>query len=769
MAAPIVQGRVHPHLLEHLVEVVRPEFRAEIFHPPRDSAVFFSGLCTVISCPTAISHTARGLCEGHYQRWKIHEKRRPGTGFEEWLLAEEEHTRARNAPPKACLIRGCNRASRGRGLCHRHGEAWTRAGRPNVEDWAGRTLYQLPQTGGERVCCFPTDCPRWTDGPDQPLCRPHWERWRTRGRPDLETWFAELAHGKDPRVDLGRLERHLRLEVQFGLQCRHDEATKRALVRTIREAVNLIVRATAEDPSLTSLLDWDERQWRTTHAGGKQIDRTTFATTALAFVLDTRLRLHMLLVADDPWADQYPRDTWDLRILGIQHEAIRYLRFGEVPQPWLRDLAKRWVRWRLSQDIDPSTLAINLKSLRKFAAFLSEDLQPAGLDRDAIEAWLAKLRIDWPDADTRRAQIASLSTFLRDVHRHAWQPGLSPTAFCFEDTPPRKVPKPRWIPEEVMAQMEAPTNLALFPSDDGRLILKILINCGLRLKDARKLPFDCVIRDASGAPYLAWINYKMRSRPAFFPISESMAADIADQQHRVRDRFENGSPWLFPGHQANLDGARPASASWWRSQLGRWLEGIELVYNDKPIRVTAHQFRHTLGTRLINADVPQHVVQQLLDHMSPQMTAVYARLLDKTVREHWERATKVNAEGQIAEPEPDHPLADAQWMRLSMVRAKVTLPNGYCGAPIQTDCEYANPCLDCRFFLTTAEFLPLHQRQLEETTQLIADAKASGLTRVVEKNTKTLIKLENLITSLRSLRSGQIVAGGQVEDLNAAG
>ena len=25
-----------------------------------------------------------------------------------------------------------------------------------------------------------------------------------------------------------------------------------------------------------------------------------------------------------------------------------FLRFAAIPQPWLRDLAKRWVRWRLS-------------------------------------------------------------------------------------------------------------------------------------------------------------------------------------------------------------------------------------------------------------------------------------------------------------------------------------------------------------------------------------------------------------------------------------
>ncbi|MFF3159208.1 tyrosine-type recombinase/integrase [Streptomyces sp. NPDC057910] len=178
---------------------------------------------------------------------------------------------------------------------------------------------------------------------------------------------------------------------------------------------------------------------------------------------------------------------------------------------------------------------------------------------------------------------------------------------------------------------------------------------------------------------------------------------------------------------------------------------------------------HTVGTRLINADVPQHIVQQLLDHMSPQMTAIYACLLDKTVGQHWERATKVNAEGQPVDLDEEHPLADAQWMRVSMIRAKVTLPNGYCGAPVQTDCEYANPCLDCQFFLTTGDFMDQHKRQREETARLISDAEASGMKRIAEKNTKTLIKLETLIATLEKAGPRQIVAGGQVEDLDAAG
>jgi hypothetical protein len=124
VAAPFTDPRSHPHLLERLVEVVRPEFRGEVFHPPHGSAVFFAGECVVASCPTMVSHTERGLCEGHYQRWNISERLTPSLGFEAWLIAEDTATTDRNAPPPACAVsgrRGCSPAPR---------PTWTAPARP---------------------------------------------------------------------------------------------------------------------------------------------------------------------------------------------------------------------------------------------------------------------------------------------------------------------------------------------------------------------------------------------------------------------------------------------------------------------------------------------------------------------------------------------------------------------------------------------------------------------------------------------------------------
>jgi hypothetical protein len=100
----------------------------------------------------------------------------------------------------------------------------------------------------------------------------------------------------------------------------------------------------------------------------------------------------------------------------------------------------------------------------------------------------------------------------------------------------------------------------------------------------------------------------------------------------------------------------------------------------------------TLLSTSFNRDVPQHVVQKILDHDSPLMTAHYARLSDKTVREHWEKARKVDAAGQPVQISPDGPLGDAAWAKQQLSRATQALPNGYCQLPLVKTCPHANSC-----------------------------------------------------------------------------
>jgi hypothetical protein len=298
-----------------------------------------------------------------------------------------------------------------------------------------------------------------------------------------------------------------------------------------------------------------------------------------------------------------------------------------------------------------------------------------------------------------------------------------------------------------MAQVEHPANLDRWDNPAYQLVTLILIRAGLRITDALSLEHDCVVTDAAGAPYLRYLNHKMK-RQALVPIDEQLRELIGQQQDRVTDTVTSPQR-LFPRPTKNCDGTAPTSSSTYRLALYRWLQRCDIRdEHGRPVHFTPHQWRHTLGTRLINRDVPQEVVRRFLDHDSAQMSGHYARLHDRTVRRHWEAARKVDITGRTVDLDSAGPLAEAAWASQRLSRATQALPNGYCGLPAQRTCPHANACLTCPMFLTTAEFLPEHRSQRQQTIQIISAAEARGHSRLAEMNQQVLASLDRIITAL---------------------
>ncbi len=213
------------------------------------------------------------------------------------------------------------------------------------------------------------------------------------------------------------------------------------------------------------------------------------------------------------WEAEYPRDVWRMRRLG--YDGDRTLRFAGIPQPWLRDLAKRWVRWRLSTGLGLEAGGGRpVVVLTRFAQFLAaigiESIER--IDRPVLERYLADLPGDPTFATQRRgSHIGLLNRFFAAVRQHRWDTSLPADALFFaEDYPKRQERLPRALAEHVMAQLEDPDNLARFADPAHRLITIILMRCGLRITDALRLRSDCVVTDAEGAPYLRYLNHKMK-------------------------------------------------------------------------------------------------------------------------------------------------------------------------------------------------------------------------------------------------------------------
>jgi integrase len=738
------QYRAPVGLLEKLMAAVRPEFRADdLVVDPRDP-VFGGPPCSVAGCGR--QHRGQGLCTSHGERWRA--AGRPDLAA--FTAAAEPGWRG-HLPLGACVIAGCNYGREACGMCGRHVRQWHRAGRPDLAAWQ-ESAAPLPPPAGAPPSCRIGYCTLWAQGTSA-FCLGHHARWKSRGRPGADEFAASCEDpgpGRD-HIDLRRLPAGLRLEVQYVLQSRRGEQAARLPPRQVQPLVAILAAAGA-----SSLLEQPEEWWRGRAAPGSKLGWH-------AFILDARGRVEALAFGAG-WDTEYPRDTWRLRNLGIdQPEAT--ISFAEIPQPWLRELAKRHARWQLATGLSAHTAGSGARAVTRFAAWLAAQPGPAGslagVDRPLLERYLAVLHAEMSGQARHASYVSALNSFLRAIRQHGWDDTLPATAAVFpEDFPARGARLPRALAAHVMAQVEDSANLDRWDSPDFRLITVILIRCGLRVSSAAGLALDCTVTDAGGAPYLRYYNTKMK-REALVPVDDELFRQIGEQKQRVLQRFPAGAPVLFPRQSGNLNGRRPISSHTYRCALRRWLEdcGIRDEHG-QPVRLTPHQWRHTLGTVLINRDVPQHVVQKILDHDSPLMTAHYARLSDKTVREHWERARKVNAEGQPVQISPGGPLGDAAWAKQQLSRATQALPNGYCQLPLVKTCPHANSCLTCPMFVTTAEFLPQHHAQRRATLQIISAAEASGHARVAEMNRQVADNLDKIIATLEAEKPDEEAAAG---------
>ena len=737
-AVPDRQARGHrgmpAGLLEKLMAAVRPEFRADdLVFDPRDP-VFGGPACVVGGCSRP--HRKRGLCVSHWQRWRA-----SGTPD----LAEFTATAAAgwygHLPLGSCVIDGCNYGRTARGMCHRHARQWYGAGRPELGAWQDSPA-PLPPPACPPPACRIGYCDLWAQGTSV-FCLGHDGRWKRRGRPDAEEFIASCENpgpGQE-HIDLRQLPAGLRLEVQYVLQSRGDERTARLDPRECQPFIAVLAAASA-----SSLLEQPEEWW-----AGRAAPKNGHGWRG--FIRDARRRVEALAFGAS-WDTEYPRDAWRLRNLGIdQPEAT--ISFADIPQPWLRELAKRYARWQLATGLSASTAGTGARAVTRFAVYLAaQPALAAGLavvDRPLLERYLAVLRAEMGGRVCHGQYVSGLNGFLQAIRRHGWDDALPASAAIFpEDIPDRGTPLPRALAGHVMAQVEQPANLDRQDNPAYRLITMILIRCGLRVSSAARLPFECLVTDAGGAPYLRYWNTKMK-REALVPIDDELHRQVGEQQQRVLQRFPSGAPVLFPRPTRNLDGRRPVSCHTYRCALNRWLENCDIRdEHGQPVHLTPHQWRHTLGTALINKDVPQHVVQKILDHDSPLMTAHYARLSDKTVRDHWERARKVDIAGQAVQISPDGPLGDAAWAKQQLSRATQALANGYCQLPLVQTCPHANSCLTCPLFLTTAEFLPQHHAQRRATLQIITAAEAAGHARVAEMNRQVESNLGKIIAALEA-------------------
>ncbi|MBM0229502.1 MULTISPECIES: tyrosine-type recombinase/integrase [Micromonospora] len=359
-----------------------------------------------------------------------------------------------------------------------------------------------------------------------------------------------------------------------------------------------------------------------------------------------------------------------------------------------------------------------------------------------------------------------MAVFLRALQDHEdWAPELPRNAVIYASDYPRTIPlRARGLNAHIMTQVRA--HLPRWPQPDGRFLTELMLATGLRVGDACALGYDPIVRDRDDNPYVRYWNHKMR-REAYVPISAATLDKIREQQARVREQYpaetaaylSQPAPRtlpvdglrLVPANMLNPHGLLPFRRSTYNLQLQAWVAKCGITDEaGRPAHITAHQWRHTFATTLVNRGVRLEVVKQLLDHASLEMASHYARLLDTTIRAEWDAARDNDDDLQHLLP------ADVEWAN----RSRTALPNGHCGLPRQQTCDHSNKCLTRPVFITTSEDLPAHEAHRHRTLTLIAQLDARGQTKLADQNRLVLEQLDARIAQIKQA----IATGGAHRD-----
>jgi integrase len=350
---------------------------------------------------------------------------------------------------------------------------------------------------------------------------------------------------------------------------------------------------------------------------------------------------------------------------------------------------------------------------------------------------------------TKRNMLCAISVFSTDVAGWGWPGGPIRPLLGAGDLPkmPRRVP--RYIPQHELARLM--NAVAELPDLYQRAALLTARWSGARRDEIRRLEVDCLDAYPDGTPRLRLPAGKTR-RERQVPIHPDAAAAIrAVQADRGAERGFRDELSGTVVRRLFVRKGRSCSAHllFDISLAGACLAAGLLDAAGRPT-ITAHRFRHTVGTQLAESGARLHTIMQVLGHTSPGMSMVYAQISDPQVLADYQAVLTPGATiaGPAAEALRTGALGQdaVDWLATNFLKTELEL--GHClRLPAEGPCE-CDLYLSCAKFVTTPHYAGRLRRRHRLEQTLIQDAQARGWQREVQRHQAIAARLQSLLGDL---------------------
>jgi integrase len=437
-----------------------------------------------------------------------------------------------------------------------------------------------------------------------------------------------------------------------------------------------------------------------------------------------------------------------------------------VLPPRMQVVADKWLAARRLTDAPTTVVKLEL-AVRRFGEWLGEHhpdiVTYADVTRDHCLAWLQDLaespteRTGKPlSAVSRIQRVSGLSQLFRDTA--AWEyddvPGYAP--LNARDAPKKAMRVPRFIPDHELDLVMPVINQ--IPCPFQRAALLVARWSGARRDEIRRLPLDCLDHYPDGTPRLRLPGrktYKERVVPLHKDAGAALQHLIdlrknAPERPFTDERTGEQIRYLFMSHGKLLSTyylfETPIQEACKAAGLvrpgGRGGKGRGTV--------TAHRFRHTVGTQLAERGAKLHTIMKVLGHSSVSMALVYAQISDHEVLRDYKSVLAPGAVigGPAAVDLKSGVLPDeaVHWLKTNFFKTELEL--GHClRLPAEGPCE-CDLYLTCAKFVTTPAYAPRLRERRRVELALAEDAAARGWPREVERHHCTAERLEQLLADL---------------------
>ena len=410
----------------------------------------------------------------------------------------------------------------------------------------------------------------------------------------------------------------------------------------------------------------------------------------------------------------------------------------------------------------PGTIQNIAAGLRRFTNWLidtrpeiSSFLDVTREDCTAFAVWLDQERhhrTGQPYATTyKRAHLQAVLGLFRDGSAWEWPDVPARPLMVAGDLP--KIPRavPRFIPAVELAPLMDAIRALDCPYQ--RAALLIARWSGARRGEIRLLELDCLDTYPDGTARLR-IPAGKTFTERMIPLNDEAADAIRRLQTLRRGHQDRALPGPHLERAARRLFARKGrvlSLTYlFDDPLQHACTLAGLVTSDGRPTVSAHRFRHTVGTQLAERGARLHTIMSVLGHSSVSMSLVYAQITDPEVLADYKAV--LGADATIAGPSAsavrngELPPSAVEWLKTNFFRTELEL--GHClRLPAEGPCE-CDLFLTCAKFVTTPAYAPrLRQRHATELA-LAAEASDHGWNREVERHTATARRIACLLDDL---------------------